>query len=64
MSVECGYCERDLRGPHDKNCPRVAAASMKLLREAVKILKANSLARTLNKDFISRASEHIKEYKP
>lgn len=23
MSIECGYCERDLRGPHDDDCPRV-----------------------------------------
>lgn len=22
MSSECGYCERDSRGPHDEDCPR------------------------------------------
>lgn len=23
MSIECGYCERDLRGEHDLDCPRI-----------------------------------------
>lgn len=22
MSIECRYCERDARGPHDEDCPR------------------------------------------
>ena len=61
MSVECGYCERDLRGPHAKDCYRTHRETMKLLREALKILKSNSLARSINKEFIQRAVTHIKE---
>lgn len=28
MSIECGYCERDLRGPHDDDCPRVTGIGL------------------------------------
>jgi hypothetical protein len=24
VSIECGECERDIRGPHAENCPRVS----------------------------------------
>ncbi len=26
MSIECGYCERDLRGPHADDCPKIREA--------------------------------------
>lgn len=33
MSIECGYCEQDLRGGHAKNCPRRRTPKMRVLKK-------------------------------
>lgn len=49
MSIECGECERDMRGPHGEGCsratPDLAAVRSEALEEAAKIADGEAIKR-------------------
>jgi hypothetical protein len=43
MSIECGWCERDMRGGHDSDCPVAPQNRLKTIRRLCDCLEASGI---------------------
>ena len=58
MSIECWYCERDLRGPHAEDCPKRVMNEQK--EEIERLLERNKLLEAV----YEAASLHVEQFTP